>query len=294
MNIVFIGTVDFSRHCLVEILKNNGKISGIISSENSGFNSDYSDLSDIAEKVGIPFLLTKDINSADTERWIADKKPDIIFCFGWSNLIKKRLLNLPPMGILGVHPALLPENRGRHPIIWSIVLGLKKSGLTFFFMDEGADSGPILSQKSFEISETDNAADVYEKIKRLACFQIKEFLPHLEKNTYKLTLQDNLKVNYLRKRSTKDGIIDWRMPSNGILNLVRALYKPYPGAEIKIKDKNYKVWKVEKSLKDLPVNIEPGKVIEVQENIPCVKTGDGSIKILEIEPEFIFKKGMYL
>lgn len=294
MNIVFIGAVDFSRHCLEEILKNNGKISGIISSYNSGINSDYSDLSDIAQKYNIPFLLTEDINSNDTEEWIIDKKPDIIFCFGWSRLIKKRLLNLPPMGILGVHPALLPANRGRHPIIWAIALGLKKSGLTFFFMDEGADSGPILSQKEFEISETENASDVYEKIKTLASIQIKEFLPLLERNTYEVFAQDNSKSNYLRKRTVKDGIIDWRMPSRGILNLVRALYKPYPGAEIKIKDKTYKIWKAEESLKNLPQNTEPGKVVEIEKSMPVVKTGDTSIKILEIEPGFVFEKGMYL
>lgn len=294
MNIVFIGTVDFSRHCLQEILKNNGKISGIISSDNSGINSDYSDLSDIAQNYNIPFLLTEDINSNDTEEWIIDKKPDIIFCFGWSRLIKKRLLNLPPMGILGVHPALLPANRGRHPIIWAIALGLKKSGLTFFFMDEGADSGPILSQKEFEISETENASDVYEKIKTLASIQIKEFLPLLERNTYEVFAQDNSKSNYLRKRTVKDGIIDWRMPSRGILNLVRALYKPYPGAEIKIKDKTYKIWKAEEILKKLPQNTEPGKVVEIEKSMPVVKTGDTSIKILEIEPGFVFEKGMYL
>jgi methionyl-tRNA formyltransferase len=294
MNIVFIGAVDFSRHCLQEILKNNGKISGIISSYNSGINSDYSDLSDIAQKYDIPFLLTEDINSNDTEKWIIDKKPDVIFCFGWSRLIKKRLLNLPPMGILGVHPALLPENRGRHPIIWAIVLGLKKSGLTFFFMDEGADSGPVLSQKAFEISETDNASDVYDKIKTLASIQIKEFLPRLGNNTYEVFAQDNSNSNYLRKRTVKDGIIDWRMPSRGIVNLVRALYKPYPGAEIKIKDKTYKIWKAEEFLKDLPQNTEPGKVVEIEKSMPVVKTGDTSIKILEIEPGFVFEKGMYL
>jgi methionyl-tRNA formyltransferase len=279
---------------LQEILKNNGKISGIISSDNSGINSDYSDLSDIAQNYNIPFLLTEDINSNDTEEWIIDKKPDIIFCFGWSRLIKKRLLNLPPMGILGVHPALLPANRGRHPIIWAIALGLKKSGLTFFFMDEGADSGPILSQKEFEISETENASDVYEKIKTLASIQIKEFLPLLERNTYEVFAQDNSKSNYLRKRTVKDGIIDWRMPSRGILNLVRALYKPYPGAEIKIKDKTYKIWKAEEILKKLPQNTEPGKVVEIEKSMPVVKTGDTSIKILEIEPGFVFEKGMYL
>jgi len=67
-----------------------------------------------------------------------------------SSLLKKELLSLPPNGVLGYHPAKLPQNRGRHPLIWSLVLGLEESASTFYFMDEGADSGDILSQKDFE------------------------------------------------------------------------------------------------------------------------------------------------
>ena len=48
-----------------------------------------------------------------------------------SNLIKKELLNLTPLGVIGFHPSLLPQNKGRHPLIWAKALGLKKSGTTF-------------------------------------------------------------------------------------------------------------------------------------------------------------------
>ena len=73
---------------------------------------------------------------------------------GWSRIIGKELLAVPPKGIVGYHPAALPANRGRHPIIWALALGLKETASTFFFMDNGADSGPIISQKSLIISPT--------------------------------------------------------------------------------------------------------------------------------------------
>ena len=79
-------------------------------------------------------------------------KPDIIFCFGWSSLIKSEVLNLTKLGVVGYHPAMLPNNRGRHPLIWAKILGLTQTGSTYFFMDEGADTGDILDQSSFEIS----------------------------------------------------------------------------------------------------------------------------------------------
>ena len=59
-------------------------------------------------------------------------RPDIIFCFGWSRLIKEELLKIPKKGVVGYHPAMLPKNRGRHPLIWALALGIKTTGSTFF------------------------------------------------------------------------------------------------------------------------------------------------------------------
>ena len=101
--------------------------------------------------------------------------PDVIFCFGWSRLIKKTLLNIAPLGVIGFHPALLPANRGRHPLIWSLILGLKESGSTFFFMDEGADSGDILSQLNVSISEMDDAGTLYVNVQSSAVDDIDTF-----------------------------------------------------------------------------------------------------------------------
>ena len=95
----------------------------------------------MCRKNNIPVRYTPSINSEEVIGWISDLAPDVIFCFGWSQLFKKKLLNIASLGVIGFHPALLPANRGRHPLIWSLILGLKETGSSFFFMDEGADSG---------------------------------------------------------------------------------------------------------------------------------------------------------
>ena len=96
------------------------------------FNSDFRDLKSIAKFNGIPALYANNINSEETLLWIRKFKLDILMCFGWSNLIKKEVLEVAPMGVVGFHPTLLPNNRGRHPLIWAKALGLDKSGNTFF------------------------------------------------------------------------------------------------------------------------------------------------------------------
>lgn len=65
----------------------------------------------------------------------------MIFCFGWSRLIKPPLLELPPMGVVGFHPAALPKNRGRHPLIRALVLGLRETASETNFGIDPRDTG---------------------------------------------------------------------------------------------------------------------------------------------------------
>ena len=151
MRIVFIGTVEFSQRALECLIAMNAEIVGVCTLQESKFNADHIDLSILSESHGIPWFYAQDINSAEALGWIQDKSPDIIFCFGWSKLLKQDLLRLAPLGVVGFHPAALPANRGRHPLIWALVLGLEKTASTFFFMDACADSGDILSQHEIVI-----------------------------------------------------------------------------------------------------------------------------------------------
>ena len=133
MKILFIGCVKFSYECLKALIKDEANIIGICTLKESNFNSDFFDLSSLAKSNNIPFKYTKDINESINIRWIKSLDPDIIFCFGWSKILKKDILEIAPYGVVGYHPAYLPMNRGRHPIIWALVLGLKKTASTFFY-----------------------------------------------------------------------------------------------------------------------------------------------------------------
>ena len=137
---------------------------------------------------------------------------------------------MTPLGVVGFHPAALPANRGRHPIIWSLVLGLDKTASTFFFMDAGADSGDILSQREILISDQDDARTLYNKVTEMALSQIEEFLPALASGSAQRVTQSPLEASSWRKRRKTDGVIDWRMSAQSIHNLVRGLSKPYVGA----------------------------------------------------------------
>tara|TARA_B100001250_G_C19741120_1_gene763112 strand:- start:325 stop:1206 length:882 start_codon:yes stop_codon:yes gene_type:complete len=293
MKILFIGAVKFSEECLKKLIDLGVNVVGVCTLKESAFNSDHRNLSKICKVNNISHIYSPKINSVENLNWIRSKTPDIIFCFGWSRLLKSDLLSIPRMGVLGFHPAALPKNRGRHPLIWALVLGLNKTASTFFFMDEYADSGDILSQKIVIINDDDNAQSLYNKIIRTATKQIEEFLPKLFSGTYAKMRQDHRKANEWRKRTKRDGIIDWRMSAISIHNLVRGLSKPYVGAHFEYEGKEIKVWETEVVVCGKK-NIEPGKIIGNDKSGLVIKTGHNAVRLLHTEPDLKISRGVSL
>ncbi|MBF0231442.1 MAG: formyl transferase [Desulfamplus sp.] len=295
MKIIVIGSVKFSLEMLITLYEINAELVGVITGLDTGFNADYEDLEPFCREKQIPCIKTNKINEQETVDWVMARKADVIFCLGWSRLIKSEILQSTPLGVIGYHPAALPKNRGRHPLIWALVLGLKETASSFFFMDEGADSGDILSQEIMSILPEDDAKTLYSKMISTAKKQIETFLPELENQTFKRVRQNHQLANTWRKRGKKDGEIDWRMSAESIYNLIRALTHPYVGSHFIFDGEEYQVWKSRiVHIEGGCENIEPGKVLQVQDNSVIVKCGKGCIELLEITPFPPLSYGVYL
>lgn len=295
MKIVFIGCVESSKILLEQLLLIGADIIGVITKKKSRVNSDFVDLGFICKEKNIKCKYTEDINDIHTIQFILELKPDIIYCFGFSQLLKKEIIAIPPKGVVGFHPAALPENRGRHPLIWALVLGLRETASTFFMIETQADNGFIVAQEKIEISEIETARTLYNKVMKIAKKQVVELTKEFEEDTIIKIPQDNEKSNVWRKRSKKDGQIDWRMSSKMIFNLIRALSEPYIGAHFLFEGKEYKVWDSEIVYIDNIQNIEYGKILKILDNNNfVVKTGDGTILLKNVFPDIILNDNVYL
>lgn len=100
------------------------------------------------------------ISDYDLLKHVTEQKPDLIITCYWPAILKPEVFKVPKYGCINFHPALLPQDRGWYPAVWQILRG-GKAGVTLHLIDEGADTGPILAQKSFLIKETDTGGDVY-------------------------------------------------------------------------------------------------------------------------------------
>ena len=111
MRIIFVGTVNFSLQLLQTAIDERFDIVGVVTSSDKSINADYSELKPICDLHHLPTIAVTDINSSQSLNWVRAKSPDLIFCFGWSRLIKAELLQIPRYGVVGYHPSALPRIR---------------------------------------------------------------------------------------------------------------------------------------------------------------------------------------
>ena len=277
MKIVFISGIKFGLELLTTILENNWKVSLVFSYADNKKNiySDFASFDEITTSYKMMHVKVENINDKENIDMLKSINPDIILVIGWSQILKEEILSLPKLGIIGSHPTLLPKYRGRAPIPWSIIKGLKESGLTFFYMTQGIDTGDILDQRKFEITSTDDATSIYEKITTLGKIMLLENLSLLEKGKAKRIKQDESQfIEYWPKRNPDDGKIDWSKSAKDIHTLIRATTHPYPGAFSLFKKSKLKIWKAKYVDEDLT---SPGKIMSIDQDGVKIGTGNGSI-----------------
>jgi len=172
--------------------------------------------------------------------------PDHIIMAGWRQIINEEILNLPKKGFIGFHPTLLPEGRGSAPIINTILLGLKKSGATMFYLTKRLDDGDIIGQVKFDVRENYYAEDLYNKTIEAGKVLTKRFLPLVIKDKAPRIPQERNRTVYFPKRSIKDNEIKINKDSpEEIYKKIRAFSRPYEGAYIKLGNKKLIIWKAD-------------------------------------------------
>lgn len=279
LNVLFIGCVEFSKAALKALLSMQEEhiaLCGVVSKSQSDFNADHADLLPLAYQNNISSYDFKG-NLTELESFVSDKAPDIIYCFGWSHLLSEKVMACARYGAIGFHPTKLPMHRGRHPIIWTLALGLSETATTFFQMESGADSGDIIHQQNLRVSSEDDAKSLYNKICQQAVKQIPVFTRQLRDKQVEFIKQDEALASYWRKRSFSDGLIDWRMSARSIYNLIRALTTPYCGAQFLFNEQYYTVWS--SSIGEFQATNyvdEPGKVLAIESEKLLIQCGDNS------------------
>ncbi len=245
MKFAFVTCVKIGLSCMEAIYEIGGKLDLIISipDEKAKKKSGRIYVDDFASKHNVPVVKTNHINDKAAVDAISEYSIDWLFIIGWSQIASKEVIDAPKYGAIGAHPTLLPEGRGRAAIPWAIIKGFNKTGVTFFKMNEGVDTGLILDQEEIPISHEENASTLYNKVNIAHETLIKKLYKKLQSNDIIGIEQDERKATYWEGRKPKDGEINSQMNMVEVDRLVRATTKPYPGAFYLTGNKKIIVWK---------------------------------------------------
>lgn len=232
MRFGFVTCVQLGLACMEEIYAAGGKLDLAITlhDELAQKKSGRVYLDNICERHDIPLVKIRHINDEDSIRAIKERGIDWLFIIGWSQIAGQAVLDAPGRGVLGIHPTLLPEGRGRAPIPWAILKGLKQTGVTLFKLDAGVDTGEILAQEILPITPDETATTLYARVNEAHKTIIRNIWPSLVNDTLELRKQDESKVTIWEARTPEDGRITPEMSVAYVERLVRAVTHPYPGA----------------------------------------------------------------
>lgn len=210
-------------------------------------------LDDFCINHDIPLIKSTHINDEENVNLIKKNKIDWLFIIGWSQIASLEILQSVKYGVIGAHPTLLPVGRGRSSIPWAILKKLNHTGVTFFKIDQGVDTGPILIQDSINIDNAETATSLYGKIEELHVLLIKKLIPKLLLNNIDLIQQNESFATVWPSRGQEDGEINIFESVWEAERLVRAVTKPYPGAFYFEVNKKIIIWQARVS-KVKPLN----------------------------------------
>jgi len=213
--------------------------------------------------------------------WLEARAPDAFVVLAYGRILPRDVLLVPRTFALNLHASLLPRLRGAAPIEWAIVRGDDETGVSLMQMDEGLDTGPVMSRHAIPIGAEETAGELAVRIGELAASVIRTDLVRAVRGELHAEPQDPALATLAPPLSREDGRVDFRGSSTAIANLVRGL-APRPGAFTTLRDKTLRLGMVRPSTEAL--SGEPGTV-HVRSGCPLVTTGSGSIEIVRATPE---------
>jgi methionyl-tRNA formyltransferase len=289
--IVFVGAVHEAEPALRALIDARAGLAAVVTptAEVAARISGAVDLAGIAGAAGIPVIRTDDLNAeADVAR-VRALGPDLIVVVGWTRLLGRGVLAIPPRGCVGFHASLLPRNRGRAPVNWAILRGETETGNTMIFLDPEADAGDIVDQRPVPIGPDDTCATVYAKVAEAGASMLREHLPALLAGSAPRRQQDAAGASVLPKRTPEMGITDWNRPPREVHDWIRALTHPYPGAFALLGGRRVFLWRSETPHETpgaapvLEATGAPGTILGIERGALRIAARGGSLHVTRMQ-----------
>jgi methionyl-tRNA formyltransferase len=286
MKVVFMGTPDFAVGALEAIIKAGHEVKAVVTQPDkpkgrSG-QMQFPPVKECAVKYNIPVFQPVKIKTREAVEELKKFEADIFVVAAFGQILSKEILDMPRLGCVNIHASLLPKYRGAAPINWCIIDGEEKTGVTIMQMNEGLDTGDILTVKEVAIDEKETAETLFDKLSKAGAELIVETLPKLERGEVTPVRQDDAKSSYAKIMHKSLGKVDWTKSAVSIERLVRGL-NSWPSAYTSLNGKTVKLWSCDVASTDSKG--EAGVIVDVAKDYFDVACGEGTLRVLELQLE---------
>ena len=279
LNIVFMGTPEFSVPTLNALIKNKFNVFKVYTQppkkSKRGQKVNPSPIEEFCKKNKISFSNPSNLNSKEELKIFKKLSPDIVIVVACGKIIPKSFLDVVKLGFINIHASLLPKWRGAAPIQRAIMNGDKKIGVSIMKIKEKLDSGPVLISKEIELDENVTHGEMEKKLSLMGADLLIDSLKNIEASTSKFIDQKHSEATYAKKIDKSETKINWNQDSNKVLSHIHGL-SPNPGAWFQFENERFKVLRAKKSR----LNGKSSSVLDENLTIACKSD---SIQILELQ-----------
>ncbi len=281
--IVFMGTPRFGE-LVLQALIGHYSVAAVVTQPDRqagrGRRMRISSVKALALQHDLPVLQPRKVAQPAVVEQLQEWAPDVIIVAAFGQILPSAILSLAEHGAVNVHASLLPRHRGAAPIPAAILAGEKQTGITIMLMDEGIDTGPILSQAALDIDPDDTTASLTEELGRLGGELLLDTLPQWLAGEIAPWEQDESLATYAGLLQREDGYIDWTEPAEQIARRCRA-YDPWPGTSTVWNGRKLKIIRARPLSTELSDHT-PGEVLQIDSSI-VVATGQGLLLLEEVQ-----------
>jgi len=277
-----MGSPEFALPTLKELAENY-TIVGVVTQPDRpagrGRNLKAPPVKELALELGLNVIQPQRLKEPEAMEQLYRWKPDLIVVAAFGQILRPKVLDLPPYGSLNVHASLLPRWRGAAPIHATILHGDKETGITIMKMDPGLDTGPILNTNSIPISANDTTGSLSPRLSELGANLLLETIPRYLAGEIKPEPQDETLVTYAPMIKKGEAELDFSHSANSLERRVRA-FNPWPCAYTTWQGKLLKIHRAHTAQGPL---VAPGKAI-LHDGLPSYGTGEGILVLDEVQP----------
>lgn len=288
MKVIFMGTPDFSVGALEALVAAGHEVVLAVTqpdkAKGRSGQMQYPPVKECALKHGIPVFQPVKVKTPESVEELRKYEADIFVVAAFGQILSKEILTMPRFGCVNIHASLLPKYRGASPINWCIINGEQETGVTIMQMDEGVDTGDILTAVTVPVAEDETAESLFEKLSEAGAKLIVDTLPKLERGEITPVRQNDAESSHTKMMGKSLGRIDWNKSAVEIERLVRGL-NSWPSAYTYINGKSVKLWRCAVADNDFDGRKQAGEIVNVTKETIEVACGKGILRICELQLE---------